>query len=406
MSADTLHGALADLSEASTLRAVCQHMTAWLKEAALPLWAGTGRDSARDVFYERLLADGRADIAAPRRSRVQARQIYVYSHAAILGLFPAGATIALAAFDTLLASARSADRPGFAHLLAADGIILDPRRDTYDHAFMVLAFSWLWRATGETRVKRALDEVLAFIDQILTLPDGSLREDDEDGLPRRQNSHMHMFEAMLALQETGARQDGIARADRLLATILRYFIDGRTGLVGEYFGADLSAAPDAAGMATEPGHMAEWSWLFHARLRLAPQPPHLPDLRLLSRLALERARHSEDARTGFLIDEADRGGRPLRRTRRLWPQTELIKACLAQVAAGDGAAADHAALMLVRLAKTYLAPAPAGAWLDQFDETGQSLVASLPASTFYHLFIAMIEAGHCSQQLARAVHIV
>jgi hypothetical protein len=54
-------------------------------EKALPLWAGAGYDERRGGFQERLNPDGSPDLTAPRRLRVQVRQIYVYAHAAVLG---------------------------------------------------------------------------------------------------------------------------------------------------------------------------------------------------------------------------------------------------------------------------------------------------------------------------------
>jgi mannose-6-phosphate isomerase len=34
----------------------------------------------------------------------------------------------------------------------------------------------------------------------------------------------------------------------------------------------------------------------------------------------------------------------------------------------------------------------AGGWYDQFDRDGNSLVATIPASSFYHVFCAVAEA--------------
>ena len=45
----------------------------------LPLWSTEGWDQSIGGFVERLGIDGRADRAAPRRVRVQARQIYCFA---------------------------------------------------------------------------------------------------------------------------------------------------------------------------------------------------------------------------------------------------------------------------------------------------------------------------------------
>ncbi len=122
----------------------------WLQNDALPFWASAGRDARSGLFRERFHADRTPDLAAPLRVRVQFRQIYCLSHAAVLGWFPQGAEIALAAWEATRKHFWNAkDGGGFFHILSADGAVSDSRHDSYDHAFAVLALSWLARATGE-----------------------------------------------------------------------------------------------------------------------------------------------------------------------------------------------------------------------------------------------------------------
>src|SRR5580700_10692179 len=105
-------------------------------EHSLPLWSREGWDPATGGFVERLDIEGSADRAAPRRVRVQARQIYCFAKAAQIGWYPKGKEIALKGLDYLLSKAKSPDgRPGFVHLLAPDGSTVNLMRDAYDHAF-------------------------------------------------------------------------------------------------------------------------------------------------------------------------------------------------------------------------------------------------------------------------------
>lgn len=48
-------------------------------EQSIPLWSTEGWDGATGGFIDRLTADGRADVEAPRRVFVQARQIYCFA---------------------------------------------------------------------------------------------------------------------------------------------------------------------------------------------------------------------------------------------------------------------------------------------------------------------------------------
>src|SRR5207244_3745109 len=110
--------------------------------------------------HERFRFDGRPDLDAIKRVRVQARQIYSYSHAALLGWDPDGTAFALELLDWMLAKARSPDgKPGFVHLLHPDGSVADPLRDTYDHMFILLSVGWLARASGDAQVRALVDEM-------------------------------------------------------------------------------------------------------------------------------------------------------------------------------------------------------------------------------------------------------
>ena len=74
-----------------------------------------------------------------------------------------------------------------------------------------------------------------------------------------------------------------------------------------------------------------------------------------------------------------------RATRRLWPQTELIKS---HVANGD---AEQAARVALRVLDAYLVTNPVGLWSDQFDAAGHPCAPTVPASTLYHLVVAFEE---------------
>jgi mannose-1-phosphate guanylyltransferase/mannose-6-phosphate isomerase len=56
----------------------------WLRVNALPLWWSLGADHARGGFHEALTLDGRP-CDWPRRMRVQARQVYAYAQAGMMG---------------------------------------------------------------------------------------------------------------------------------------------------------------------------------------------------------------------------------------------------------------------------------------------------------------------------------
>lgn len=353
----------------------------WMTGTVLPFWASTGVDHETGAFQERLHPDGSPDLAAPRRLRVQARQIYVFAHASCLGWSDNGAAVALRAFDRLMERSWGAGQAeGFAQSLNPDGSVHDPRRDAYDHAFVVLALAWLRRATGEARVSAALDRTLAFIDARLTDPAGALYEDDLRSLPRRQNPQMHWFEATLALPSS-------ERATKGLALFQSRFFDRATGMVGEYYDDRWDRAVGDAGEAVEPGHLAEWSWLLRQAAALLKLDLSADADALLATALTHRA-----PKTGLLWDEIGRNGEARLRTSRSWPMTELAKACLAKAEAGDRSARAQAEDALRLLDHHFLAKPFAAGWLDRVDEAGAPSSFMVSGSTLYHIFVAISEA--------------
>jgi mannose/cellobiose epimerase-like protein (N-acyl-D-glucosamine 2-epimerase family) len=352
---------------------------------ALPLWSGEGWDSAAGGFVDRLDQNGRADRLAPRRVFVQARQIYCFAKAAQMGWYPQGREIALKGLDYLLARAKAGGgEPGFVHTLSPEGAVLDSRRDTYDHAFILLALASVYALDRDAQIRTEIDALCHFLDTKLRSPHGGFLEGWPASMPRRQNPQMHLFEAMIAAFD--ATHDTVFqnRAGDFFALFLGVLYDKQKQALGEYFEDDWSRIEPVS---VEGGHQAEWVWLLKGFERITGCPTG----RHRGELLASALRYRDDA-TGCLTDEGDAAGNIRRHTRRLWPQSEMAKAWIAQAEGGEAVAADEARAALARLERHYLSHPVTGGWYDQFDRDGNSLVATIPASSFYHVLCAVTEA--------------
>jgi mannose/cellobiose epimerase-like protein (N-acyl-D-glucosamine 2-epimerase family) len=376
-------------NDAPTITAKQQDIVKTLKtlvtEHSLPIWSGEGWDSAAGGFVEQLDIEGRADRAAPRRVRVQARQIYCFAKAAELGWYPQGREIAIKGLEYLLAKAKSPDgRPGFVHLLGPDGSAINSLRDTYDHAFVLLALSTVYQLNGDAQLRAELDSLMAFIDRDLRSPHGGFIEGIPATVPRRQNPQMHLFEAMIATFDATGDSSFQNRAGDLYSLFVSSLYDSQRQVLGEYFEEDWSKIEPVS---VEPGHQAEWVWLLKGFERITGCPTG----RYRSQLLASALRYRDDV-TGCLVDEGDADGKIRKFTRRCWPQTEIAKAWIAQAEAGEPGAANEAKAALERLHRYYLRHPVPGAWYDQFDRDNRSLVEAIPASSFYHVLCAVAEA--------------
>ncbi len=373
-----------------------ERLGAWFRGEVLPLWIETGYDHARDGFHEALDFGGRPLADAERRVRVQARQIYVMSRVGELGWRDGAEPLAQAGFEYLLQRAcPDAGARGCVHRLSADGEVVDDKRDLYDQAFLLFACAWRWRVAKDPRARETADRTLAFMEEELASPHGGWRESDAGASPRRQNPHMHLFEAFTALFETTAEERFAAYADHVFAIFTEKFFDRRNGVLREYFTDALEPAPGDAGRRVEPGHMAEWAALLdrYARIRMR-------DVGDLPARLFASAREIGTSPTAPFLVDAVTLGEPPRGSRRLWPQTEFLKAAAALAAIGDAEAGEAAADMVEALTTSYLDAPKKGLWTDQYDGDGRPCAANVPASILYHLIDAVIALETAAQGIA------
>ena len=339
----------------------------WIAGAALPFWAGIQEPSG--AWPEALHLDGAPDRGRVRRHRVQARQVITYALATRRGWHD-GDDVIRATVDHMWRAGRSEEPPGLAHRLHADGTVADARRDLYDHAFYLLALGWAEAVVGGQ--ERRIADTVAFLDS-LAHPSGGFREGEPARLPRRQNPHMHLFEATLALSELGVPGDWRARADRLHALFGAHVFDPRLKAVREFF--DAGWAWD--GGTLEPGHACEWVWLLAEYEALTDADTRARRDALYQTALLSGA--------VWLLDEVDHEGEAVRETSRLWVQCELVKAHLAQSRDGVPGARGMAAAAVHGLLDGWLEPR--GTWVDQRGACGQRVSRDIPTSTFYHIAV-------------------
>jgi N-acylglucosamine 2-epimerase/mannose-6-phosphate isomerase len=358
-----------------------------LFRSALPWWAANGVDRVHGGFIEQMTLDGR-DAGVPfKRTRVTARQIYVFSHAQMLG-FEKGADIARRGVEHLTTRSWLGKDKGFARQLTREGGVLDPTPDLYDQAFALFAFAWFHKATGDRSARDWMFRTLEFIETHMRQPggEGFLNELPQKGW-RWQNPHMHLTEAALVAYDATGEERFAGLARELVDLFETRFFDPNTGTLAEWFTEDLKRAPGDDGKIVEPGHHFEWAWILNAarkQLRL-----DLADA--IRGVAGFAERHGVDPETGASFNSVRDDGAPVDRGSRTWPNTERIKAAIAlhELDGADPAPAIRAsgALLLER----YLANTPHGTWIDAFDADGRPVAASVPASTLYHLFLAFAE---------------
>ena len=361
-------------------RRECDMATRWLFDSALPFWIEHGVDE-HGFAYEELTFEGLPKDVGYWRSLVQFRQTYVFARAAILGIGPKelpGEVFHRAA------SAFWHPNRGFVHKLDARGLQADSPRECYDQAFGMLACAWAYAVDGKSATLNYAYKTLSFLDDTMAHPHGGYEEASTPRMPRRHNPHMHLLEAFLALYEVSGDDLFIERAAVIVDLFQSHFMDAGGGL-REYFDAHWRPAPHANGKIVEPGHHFEWVWLLHEYARLTSTPVNPRASHLFS----FAANHGFDSR-GRPVEQVDTSGVHLRTSVKLWAITERLKAHIVRAEAA-GLAFDPAIAEMVRdMDENFLLHDPP-VWFEEFAEDGTPSRRRMPASTLYHITLAMAE---------------
>lgn len=358
----------------------------WMFDTALPFWAEAGVDRADGGFVEQLDMAGRDGGVGFKRTRAQCRQIYCFTHSALLG-WDRGAAIADHGWRFLAAHGRRADGAWVRRMGRAGGV-LDPVCDAYDMAFALFAHGWRHRLTGDDAVIASALTTVDALDRLLKHPNGRgwIAAEDATG-PREQNPHMHVIEAAIELADTTGHPRFHALVAEVMELFRTRFFDRSTGVLREFYAPDWSRLDSAEGRIVEPGHMMEWSWILYRAKRLLGIESGRDALTLFEtaeRIGIAPA-------TGLTLDQVDDTGTVLAGGSRSWPQTETLKANLAVLENEGRDTRAGIARCVDNLLDRYLAVAPAGTWIDQFDADGVPAADKIPSTTFYHVFLAFSE---------------
>ncbi|MBC7768854.1 MAG: AGE family epimerase/isomerase, partial [Phycisphaerales bacterium] len=278
---------------------------------------------------------------------------------------------------------------GTRHLLAPSGEPADERRDLYDTAFVLFALAEAAQALGNRPdLIEAAETLLRWTEDNWSHESGGFYEGEiVTTPPRRQNPHMHMFEALLALHEATGKREHLGGASSIADLFRIKLFDARHGSLGEYYNDEWYPLEGEDGEIVEPGHHFEWSWLLHRWNSFGGGD--------LSAIAEKLRIHAEiygvHPQTRAVYDEVFADGRPRTTSSRLWPHTERIKANVVRFERTRDPNAAQAALQAFDVLMRYCETPTKGLWRDSLEPDGRFIEEAAPASSFYHVMFAMWE---------------
>jgi len=366
-------------------------LSAWLRTKALPIWCTLGQNSG-GAFEEVLSLDGRR-VRSAKRARVQARQIYAYSQAGLLGWQGPWRRAVEGGLDYL---DESFTRPDglLRSALDVDEQPIDEHASLYDQAFLLLALAIAGRALDRADLEKRATAVR----ELLLLErshKGGLTEVGAN--PYQANPLMHMLEASMAWEETSADTGWRDLSDSIVAIAHSWLIDQKIGLISEFFDDDWTPPNDRRSEMIEPGHQLEWSGLLvqHARARDDTELGTLAWNLYLNGL------DGFDPHKEVIIDSCNINGTIRSERARLWPQTEWLKASLIFAALSDDGRREFCLSQAARAeASLWRYLTSDGLWKDKLLEVGRFIEEPAPASSFYHILSAYAEVERAVMTLS------
>ena len=366
----------------------------WLLQHVCPFWFERLLDPTGG-FYEALDA-GSKPVQSPERTILnQSRLTYVASHAYLLGGDKRMLEVAAHGMAFLKRACKSSGPlAGWPRRLSASGEALDGTRDAYDHAFIIFARAWHYRATANSQALELANGAFDFMKNYLAdaAGGGYFEEYPATGkLPRRQNPHMHLLEAVLAMYEATGEACWLDEARLLVRLFMEKLTDPQTGAVAEYFKRNWTPADGDAGSLREPGHQFEWVWLLGQYIALSGDRTLAPWVERLFSFGSDFGIDHQDKLGDAVFDGVDARGSLVADTKLFWPQTEYIKACCHMAHSTGDTKWAEAARAHTRLLRQHYFRADGANWCNQLSRSGDPVVDVTPSRVLYHLFLAMAE---------------
>lgn len=363
----------------------------------VPHWAKMFSDAENGGFYERLDVNGKPYKNIPRRLVTQCRQIFVYSHADMITGQRQYRDLVEKAFSYLVKNYRVSETGGWRFSIKPDGSPEDTTYDLYGHAFLVFCCTYYYRLTKDQTALDYAADTLKFIDKNFRLENapGFAEALDENLKPldrvRRQDPHMHLFEACLFMYRITKEEPYLAMAKEIMDLFTEYFWDKENGTLAEFYDENLQPHAEQ-GEISQPGHHFQWIWLLEKfqETRRKKNPYYFD---LMEDLFEWADKYGFDPAYGGIYDALNMQGDVISDTKRIWPIMEALKAYpVINRMHNDPHYCTRRAEDLVTLLRAHYLDDD-GTWTEHLTRDMEPLIEDMPGTTPYHIYLGIAALG-------------
>lgn len=369
------------LAQFARIDALAQRARSWMLEQAFPFWAERAF-SPDGGFVERLDLGGNPIHGEVSRVRLQARMVYTFSLAAMLGWDQTRSRSLVEHGLACLDEDCRRDDGLFGRLVMPGRGLTDDTAEAYDTAFALLAYATAYRAFALPQALASGEALNHVIDNVLVRPadEGGFAEYLPAPIRREQNPHMHLTEASLAWHAATGDGTALQRAQSIAAFVQVRFFDAASGLLLEYDGGP---RPENR---TEAGHMFEWIWILGQMERASGLSQHATMAKFHK--GAKGLLHGLD----YLPLSQHCDGTIREAVQRTWGPTEKLKAeCALWRTAPSRGLLGQLADTAEQLFADHVEAAVPGAWIDRIAPDRSPMVEDITPATGYHIFLALNE---------------
>lgn len=263
----------------------------------------------------------------------QARLLYVFAAGWHVTGEPACRDAVGRGSGFLLKHFRDGVHGGWFWSVSPDGSVREDHKQSYGHAFVIWGLAHAYSVTGDDRLLRAIERTWEVLDERLRDEQGGIalraaRDFSDRSGGACQNQMMHLFEALLAVQELTGSPYALRRAERTAEFLFRRLYVERPSRVDAYLAEDGDEAwrplPRDRGGRVNLGHQFEWAFLLSRAVQIGADPGWIE----IGRRLLDFARRAGQTPSGGLHTWCGYDGAPCPGALSWWEQAEKLRALM------------------------------------------------------------------------------